>query len=229
MIFSRGLAALIITLHFSTTLFAEFLYKDDIVNNPRFSEQIEAIGSELKEKTGTSLYLIMLKDLDENQTIVDYELSLSNELSEPYVLLTFVELQKKVDILARPVSLYNDFDKKQVLSPNASFFGAIASVIIFARDWKSVKEITGNYGGTILPLLAGKAKGDDIVKKYSVALFNGYSDVAEQIAASREITLESAAGSGSRDFIDILRLFFYGIMLLAIVVYLKQKFYRKKA
>lgn len=224
----RGLVALTLSLLFSTTLFAEYLYKDEVVSNPDFTEQIDLIGNELYEKTGISLYLVMVHRLEDNQTIADQELTLTKSLKEPFVLLAFSELDKQVDILARPTSLYNDFDKRQILSPNATFIGAVVSSFMFGRSFEEVKELMTNYGGTILPILAQKAKGQDIVSKYSVALFNGYSDIAEQIAASKGVELKKAAGSGSKDFIDLIRLVFYGIILYAIFLYIKQKFFRKK-
>ncbi|MBV5321055.1 MAG: 3-dehydroquinate dehydratase, partial [Sulfuricurvum sp.] len=70
--------------------------------------------------------------------------------------------------------------------------------------------------------------GAEIVSKYSVAMFNGYSDVAEQIAEHHNVTLSSSAGSGSKNFIDILRVVFYGIILFAIFKYLRGKYLRKK-
>ena len=76
---SRGLAALVFTLLFSNSLFAEYLYKDDVVQRDSFSKEIEKIGSELYEKTGVSLYLVMVRDLDANQTIAGYELELAKE------------------------------------------------------------------------------------------------------------------------------------------------------
>ena len=50
----RGLAALILITLLSSSLHAEFLYKDEVVNNPVFTKQIETIGAELKAKTGVS-------------------------------------------------------------------------------------------------------------------------------------------------------------------------------
>jgi len=70
--FSRGLAALILIVISALSLHAEFLYKDDVVKNPKFTQQIELIGSELKAKTGISLYLVMLRDLDKNESITDF-------------------------------------------------------------------------------------------------------------------------------------------------------------
>jgi len=225
---SRGLAALIFTLLFSNILFAEYLYQDDVVQRDSFSEEIEKIGSELYEKTGVSLYLIMARDLDENQTIAAYELSLAEELKEPAVILSFVELRQQVQILANPSSLYSEFDKEQILSPNASFIGAVVSSIMFARSFDDVKEFMSSYGGVILPVLAERAKGDDIVNKYAVAMFNGYSEIAEQIAASRGATLESAAGSGNQIAIDVIRLIFYGVLLLFVFKYLRGRFFTPK-
>jgi hypothetical protein len=229
LIITRGLAALILTLFFSFTLQAEFLYKDEVVHNDRFGNQIEQIGKELYEKTGISLYLVMTRDLEQNMTTVDFEKSLVSELHEPFVVLTFVELQKKVDILARPQSLYKDFDKKQILSPSATFIGAVVSAAMFGRSWDDFKEIFGNYGGTILPVLAEKAKGNDITKKYSVAMYNGYADIADQIAESRGVKLSSSAGNGGKIFLDLLRMLFYGIILYALIIYIRNKIRKRKA
>jgi hypothetical protein len=168
----------------------------------------------------------MVRDLDGNQTIAEYELALAKELKEPAVILSFVELKQQVQILANPSSLYKEFDKESILSPNATFIGAVVSSIMFARNFDDVKELMGNYGGVILPVLAERAKGDDIVNKYAVAMYNGYSEIAEEIAASRGIGLESAAGSGNQIAIDVIRLIFYGVLLLFVFKYLRGKFFR---
>ena len=225
---SRGLAALILTLLFSTTLIAEYLYKDEVIHNPDFRDEINAIGAELYEKTGISLYLVMVRDLEHNQSIAEYEIGLLDELKEPTVILTFAEMQKKVDIIARPASLYNDFDKQRILSPNGTFIGAVISAIMFGRSFDDISEVMSSYGGTILPILAERAKGKDIVSKYSVGMFNGYSDIAEEIAASKGVDLSSAAGSGSKNFINVLRFIFYGIILFAVFKYLRGKYLRRK-
>jgi hypothetical protein len=224
----RGLGALTLLTLFSSSLYAEFLYKDEVVNNSVFTKQIETIGAELKAKTGVSLYLVMVRDLEDNQSISDYEKRIYAQADDSAVILTFVELQKQVDILARPASLYKDFDKAQILSPNATFVGAIVSSIMFARSIDEAKELLSNTGGTILPILGERAKGDDIVKKYSVGMFNGYSDLADQIAASRGQTLSSSAGNANQTFIDIIRLIFYGTLLIALGRYLWGRFYKKK-
>jgi hypothetical protein len=209
-------------------LHAEFLYKDDVVKDKNFAKQVELIGSELKAKTGVSLYLVMVRDLDENQSISDFEKQISADTNDSAVIMTFVELKKQVDILARPTSLYKDFDKAQVLSPNATFIGGVVTSVMYARSVDEAKELLSHTGGTIFPILSERAKGDDIVKKYAAGMFNGYSDVAEQIAASRGVTLDNAAGTANQTFIDIIRLVFYGTLLYAVVMIVRRKIARRK-
>ena len=218
---TRGLTALIFSLLFSTSLFAEYLYQDDVVQRDSFQAEIEEIGTELYEKTGISLYLVMVRDLDENQTIAGYELALAKEMKEPAVILSFVELRKQVQILANPTSLYADFDKEQVLSPSATFIGAVISSVMFAKSFDDVKEFMSSYGGVILPVLAERAKGDDIVNKYAVAMFNGYSEIAEQIADTHDVDLDSAAGNSNMFAVDVIRFIFYGTILYAIFGYFR--------
>lgn len=225
---SRGLAALTLLGIFFSSAQAEFLYKDDVVKNVEFTKQIETIGAELKAKTGVSLYLVMVRDLENNQSISDFEKQISAEVNGSVVIMTFVELQKQVDILARPASLYKDFNKAQILNPNATFIGAVVSSILFARSYDEAKELLSNSGGTVLPILGERAKGEDIVKKYAVGMFNGYSDTAEQIAASRGQTLNSSAGTESQTFIDILRVIFYGTILIALGRYAWGRFFKKR-
>jgi hypothetical protein len=228
LLFSRGLAALTFLTFFSFSLNAEYLYKDDVVNNPKFAEQINAIGTELKAKTGISLYLVMARDVEENQSIADFEKQLASEVGEPAVIMTFIELKQQVDILARPVSLYEHFNKAQILSPNATFIGSVVSAIMFARNYDEAKELISNRGGTVLPILAEKTKGGETVQKYSVAMYNGYSDTADQIAAAHGISLSSSAGNGSKNFIDILRVVFYGIIFYGLFRYIYGRYIRRK-
>lgn len=203
MTFVRGLAALILTLFFSTTLAAEYLYKDEVIAIDSFAQDIEAMGAELKAKSGIGLYLVIIKELPEGKTIVDYEKELATSMTGDAVLLTFAEFDKQVDIYATAESLYKYFDKDQILSimPNR---------------------------GTIIPLLVAKMKDKPLREKYAAALFNGYADIAEQIADNKDIALEHAVGSGTKDFINLLRLLFYGMIAYALYLFVKRKYFSKK-
>jgi len=219
---SRGLYALILTIFFQTSLSAEYLYKDDVIFNPAFNAEVNKLGSELYEKTGISLKLIMLKELPHGKNIVEYEKELMKDFSSPTVLLTFSEMDAKVDILAYPSSLYEYFDKKQVLSPISSPVQAFV-VALLNLDFSDMTS-----GGTILPLLAGKAKKGEVLGKYSASMFNGYADIAEQIADSKNIVLENAVGSSNQTSIFIVKVLFYGFIVYGIFLYTKRRLYARR-
>jgi hypothetical protein len=226
--FNRGLYALILTIFFQSQLIAEYLYKDEVIHNPSFQADVEKLGKELYEKTGISLRLMMLKELPKGSSIIEYEKEVMKDFSSPTILLTFSEMDSKVSILASDSSLYDYFDKQQVLSPVASFVQAFVMALFYSDSIESFKETAGDYGGTIIPLLAGKAKKGEVLGKYSGAMFNGYADIAEQIAASKGVVLENAVGNANQISILVLKIIFYGTILFALIVYIKKKFYDRR-
>ena len=225
---SRGLAALILTILFQTQLAAEYLYKDTVIFNPKFQKEVQKLGSELYEKTGISLRLMMLKELPEGINIAEYEKEAIAGLKEPTIVLTFSEMDSKVDILANDKSLYKYFDKKQVLSPAASLVQAYLMAVLYSSSFDDFNEVRGDYGGTILPLLAEKTKKNEHLGKFSGAMFNGYIDIAGQIAKSKGVELEYPTGSSNNYIITTLKVLFYGTLLYALIMYLKKKFYLKR-
>jgi hypothetical protein len=219
---TRGLFALALTIIFHTTLVAQYLYKDEVIFNPKFNESVETLGTELYQKTGIRLRLLMLKELPDGKSIVDYEHEIVKEFNEPTILLTFSEMDAKVDILANPASLYQYFDKRQVLSPISSPVQAFV-IALLNMDFSDMSS-----GGTILPLLAQKAKKGEVLGKYSGAMFNGYADVAEQIATSKGVVLDNAVGSANQTSILIVKIIFYGIILIGIYMYIKRKLFLRR-
>ena len=218
----RGLIALWLLLAIQTSLSAEYLYKDEVVFNQSFQNQVEILGAELYEKTGISLKLLMLKELPKDKNIVSYEKELINTFNEPTILLTFAEMDSQVDILASDTSLYKHFDKKQILSPIASPVQAFVLALI-NMDFSDMTS-----GGTILPLLAQKAKKNQVVGKYSGSMFNGYADIAEQIAESKGVVLENAVGSANQTSILIVKVIFYGFIIYGLILYAKRKLFLRR-
>jgi len=225
-ILTRGLFALILITVFQTQLSAQYLYKDEIVHRKAFAEQIEKLGSELYQKTGISLYLIMLRELPQERDIVAYEKDLLQKFKEPTILLTFSEMDKEVDIETNDRSLYKYFDRHQVLSPVASPVQAFIMALVYAKDLESFNKIRKDYGGSIIPLLAGKAKKEQIVGKYAGSMYNGYIDIAHQIATAQGVLLENDPGDANQEAIFYVKLFFYGFVLYGIVMYIRRKIYR---
>lgn len=218
---SRGLAALIILLAFISSLNAKFIIKDEITNNPTFENDIEVMGNELYQKTGIAVKLLMIKKLPKGKSIAEYEKEVIKNFNEPTILLTFSELDQKVDIIAKPHELYNLFDKKQILSPVASWLQSFFLAVFFSHSWDEFKETSSNYGGTIIPILAQKAKEPQKISKYSAALFNGYADIVDQVAKAKGVELEHGVSDTNKNSLLLVKVFFYGFILYAIFMYIK--------
>lgn len=170
----------------------------------------------------------MLKELPNKMNIVEYEKELMKDFNSSTILLTFSEMDSKVDILANEPSLYEYFDKKQILSPVASPVQAFTMALFYSDGFGSFKEIASSYGGTIIPLLAQKAKEGEVLGKYSGSMFNGYADIAEQVAASKGVVLENAVGNANQTSIMVVKVLFYGFILYGIFMYIKRKLYRRR-
>ena len=224
--FNRGLYALILTLLFQTTLSAEYLYKDEVVHRKPFTFQVEALGKELYEKTGIKLLLVMVRELPNGKNINQYETELLAKFSEPTIVLTFAELNSEVDVLANNPSLYKYFNRKQVLSPVASPVQAFVMAVVYGDSWEHFNELRTNYGGTILPLIVGKAKNEQIVGKYAGSMFNGYIDISHQISVVKGVVLENDPGDANQEALFWVKVFFYGFVLYAIIMYIRRKIYR---
>lgn len=180
---NRGLVALISFIFFSLTLHAKFIVVDEVVQIPSFNEQVEPMGQELSTKSGVNVYMSLTKALENNQSIIEYQQALIKELEEPAVLLSFVEQDKQIQIYAADKSLYELFDKEQIMDPLA---------------------IWPFFNGAIIPILGAKSTGVPEHEKYAVAMFNGYAEICEQIAASKDVTLDTAIGNTNKNIYKFL-------------------------
>lgn len=118
-------------------------------------------------------------------------------LTPPYALLMLAKTERKVEIFADPQT-FKLFDKEKILSPYPN-------------------------SGSILPILASK-NGKDI---FNAAVLNGYADLAEQIAASKGMSLQNAVGNQNRLTLDAFRIFIYGSIALVVCTAIFRKFRRK--
>lgn len=203
----RGLLAL--TLLFALSLKADFIVVDEVVKIEAFNEQVEPMGEELSQKTGINLYMSLIKELENNQSIVDYQKSLMASLKQPAVLLSFVENDKQVQIYAEDKSLYETFDKDQIMDPLA---------------------IWPFFNGAIIPILGAKIKDMPANEKYAAAMFNGYAEISEQIADSKGVVLETAVGNTNKNIYKLLisLLFFVSAFTVIKLIYDYKKRKREK-
>ena len=226
---TRGLYALILTIFINTTLTAQYLYKDEVLLNSSFQNEINTLGAELYEKTGISLRIVMIKKLPKDMSIVEYEKEIMKDFNEPTILLGFSQLDTQVDILANDSALYEYFDKRQVLSPVSSPVQAFIISVINARSFDGFVEGLSNYGGTILPILSLKNKeSESDLGKFSAGMYNGYSDIAEQIAKNKDVELIHSAGNTNKDTLFVVKIVFYSLLSYAIFMYFKRKLYIKR-
>ena len=114
-------------------------------------------------------------------------------LSSPYAFLLLIKDKKKVEIFADS-NTSKLFNQEQILSVNPE-------------------------SGTIIPILVSK-NGKDV---YNAAILNGYADIAEQIASSLNLQLESSVGNSNKTTLNFLRFFIYGLVAFFIIVV----FYKK--
>ena len=163
--------------------------------------KLNSIGDELKSKTGVTLNLLTVENIA-GVSLKDAANAHIATLKYPYVVLAiipkdFSSKAGQLDIFASNDALAL-FDKEAVLSP-------------FPQT------------GSIIPLLT-QNKGKDI---YNSSMLNGYADIADRIATSKNISLENSIGSQNRETINIFRYLIYGSILLVIAVLIARKF--KKA
>ena len=165
--------------------------------NPNVLSKLETMSSELKEKTNINAHL--LTSTNPNNLSLKELASTKFELSGEYAILVLVP--KKIDEKTGKVDIILSnpdlLDKNAVLSPMPNT-------------------------GTILPLLTSKR--DDI---YNAALLNGFADIAERIALSKGVELQSAIGSSNKTTLTWIRYPLYGFLLFAIIVFVTKSLRKK--
>lgn len=77
-------------------------------------------------------------------------------------------------------------------------------------------EILDDY---VVPLLASKDK-NTVASKVSASVLNGYAAVADKLADSKNIELESNIGNQGRVASTIWRVFIYFVLLSALLAYI---------
>jgi len=197
--FNKAVLCTALLLIITSNVYSKYVIDEDKLINTTAITKIEEMGLEVKQKLNINLYLYVKETLV-NKTFIEYREELRKKHNNTYIILLFSNKEKKVDIITS-LDLNEKFDKEEVLDP---------------------------FSGTIIPLLITKPKKDAIDDRISAALFNGYADIAEKISASYDIELDSAIGSSNRNIINLMRLVLYTTIIVALVIYFRKKFARKK-
>lgn len=81
------------------------------------------------------------------------------------------------------------------------------------------------HKGSILPILANP-KASDI---YNAAAINGFADIAERVAKSKNVVLQSSIGNANKSTLNTVRFGAYGFLAGVILLLISRQIYRKKA
>ncbi len=173
-----------------------FIINDDKLIDDRAKEKINQIGDEVKSKLGVNIYIYVKSTLglDEN-----------------------IKTKEKIDIIKN--------NENQIISKleNPYVFLSIAVEethvnLLSSDDLKTIVNKNDILDGYVVPLLASKDK-NTLFSKVSAASLNGYGAIADAIAESKNIKLESSIGSDGKISSTIWRVMMYTIVVLALFAY----------
>lgn len=100
--------------------------------------------------------------------------------------------------------------------------------ILVSDDLKNVIDKNKILNSYVIPILGAEDK-NSLEARYSAAMLNGIAEIADEIAESKGIKLNSSIGSESKNFIQGLRVVFYGIIFGAIAIYAYMAYKRRRA
>lgn len=188
-------------------LHADYFFIDNVIQVKEFNQKIQDIGVELERKTSWNLYMLAMNDIGE-QKLLEYQKRHDASFKKPYIALIFAVKQGSVE--------QGKLDKR---SGKIGIYGS--------EGYLDKIDKEGILRSTIYPLLGAKVKSDPR-NKYITALYNGYAEIADQIADSYDVTLESIPVDANRISINILRTIFYGIIFGAFAIYFYRKYFKKR-
>ncbi|MEA3383805.1 MAG: hypothetical protein U9Q20_03890 [Campylobacterota bacterium] len=180
---------------------------DDLIDQ-RAQDKMLEITKEAKVKLGVNLYI----DIKENNGI-------NPELPRK-------ERQKLAKVMEKNLV-------KDLKPPYAVLTMGIDQLyinILTSDDLKDVIDKDDVLDSYVIPLLASKDK-NTLFAKTSAATLNGIAQMADSIASSKGIKLDSSIGSEGKTASTIWRMFMYTLVLAGIILYavivLRERKYKK--
>lgn len=174
----------------------EFILNDDKLIDDRAKEKINQIGAETKSKLGVNIYIYTKSTLGLEENIktkdkIDFIKNYENQL---------------VSSLEKPYVLLS-------LSVEDTHVN-----LLFSDELKNIIDKNDILNGYVVPLLASKDK-NTLFAKVSAATLNGYAAIADTIAESKNIKLESSIGNAGKVSSTIWRVVMYTLIILGLLAY----------
>lgn len=173
-----------------------FILTDDNLVDPRAQEKIFEIGNESKSKLNANFYI----HIQENNGI---------DIKAPRDVRRALMQQKDAQIV------------KDLEAPYAVLVIAIDQLytnVLISDDLKESIDKDDLLDNYVIPLLASKDK-NTLFAKTSAAVLNGYAQMADSLAKTKNITLQSSIGSEGKTAGTIWKAFMYTLVVTGIVLY----------
>ena len=173
-----------------------FILNDDKLIDDRAKEKINQIGDEVKSKLGVNIYIYAKSNLglDENiKTKEKIEFIRNNE-------------NQLVSTLEQPYVLLTIAVEETHVN------------LLFSDSLKEVLNKNDILDGYVVPLLASNDK-NTLFAKVSAATLNGYAAIADKIADSKDMKLESSIGNAGKVSSTIWRVVMYTLIVLGLLAY----------
>lgn len=168
----------------------------------RAAEKINTIGNEVKTKLGVNIYLDIKGDNGINTELAKEERLVMMKQKEAELI---AKVQKDINNSGTFVILSLALDQKYVN-------------ILSSNNLKDNLDKDSILDGYIIPLLATQDK-NTLNSKVSAAALNGYAEIADSLAETKNIQLLSSIGSEGKVASTMWRVFMYTLVLAGIILY----------
>jgi hypothetical protein len=188
-------------LFFALNIFAmeksSYILTHDGLLDKRAQIKISEIGLEAKEKLGVNLYI----DIKENNGIK-----------------TSLKRDKRIELMRKKeFEMTKDLKKPFVVL--AISIDQLYANILISDNLKNIVDKDDILDGYVIPLLASKDK-NSLFAKTSAASLNGFAQIADSIAESKNIKLKSSIGNEGKVASSIWKVFMYSLVVTGIVLYI---------
>jgi hypothetical protein len=176
---------------------ATHILKDDLLI-PKASKLIEQMGDELFSKTGMNGYVIATNEnFPERFNLVVYSKKYEANISKPYVMLIFAP--------------------NAVITKKSGQKGRVA-IIPSAKDLETLYSKSDVMDATI-DVVATEDKNSN-EDKFNIGIVQGFSELADQIATSKNVKLDTTIPNDTRTIIGYVKILVYIGALLVLWIFI---------
>ena len=194
--FKVGVIISLLLFLYSNSFAQSYILNDDSLLDSRVKEKIKEIGNEVKTKLGINIYIHVKGTLG----------------LEPNL-----PTKDKIEF----IKSYEKNILKNIENPYVILTIALEETHVNLYFSDSLKEIINKndiLNGYVVPLLASKDK-NTLASKISAASLNGYSAIADTLANSKNIVLDSNIGNEGKVSSTIWRVFVYFLVVSGLLAY----------